>query len=76
MTSEKENTRKVAERKLEKIRRDETINQVSKDVFLRYVEFKKTEMISDHRLSRILDLFYQILKNFNYELNKLTQGAG
>ena len=73
MTSEKENTRKVAERKLEKIRRDETINQVSKDVFLRYVEFKKTERISDHRLVRILYLFYHILKNFDYEFSKLTQ---
>jgi len=73
MTSEKENTRKVAERKLEKIRRDETINQVSKDVFLRYVEFKKTERISDHRLLRILDLFYHILKNFDYDFSKLIQ---
>jgi hypothetical protein len=64
MKLEEEYYKKVVERKLEKIKNDSSINQKAKEVFLKYVEFKQTERISYHRLSRILDLFYHILKNF------------
>jgi integrase/ribosomal protein L40E len=66
--------KKIVERKLEKIKRDSSINQKAKEVFLRFVEFKQTERISYHRLSRVLDLFYHILKNFkDVDFSSLTQ---
>jgi integrase/ribosomal protein L40E len=74
MKLEEEHYKKVVERKLEKIKNDSSINQKAKEVFLKYVEFKQTERISYHRLSRILDLFYHILKNFkNVDFSSLTQ---
>jgi len=74
MRLEEEHYKKVVERKLEKIKRDSSINQNSKEVFLRFVEFKQTERISYHRLSRVLDLFYHILKNFkDIDFSVLTQ---
>ncbi|MDT7858579.1 MAG: site-specific integrase [Candidatus Aenigmarchaeota archaeon] len=66
--------KKIVERKLEKIKNDSNINQKSKEVFLKFVEFKQTERISYHRLSRVLDLFYHILKNFkDLDFSTLTQ---
>jgi integrase/ribosomal protein L40E len=66
--------KKIVERKLEKIKNDSSINQNAKEVFLRFVEFKQTERISYHRLSRILDLFYHILKNFkDVDFSSLAQ---
>jgi len=66
-------SKEYTERKLEKIKNYEWINPNSKEAFLEYVKFKQTERITSRRLSRILDLFYHILKNFDYDFSKLTQ---
>jgi Fe-S cluster biosynthesis and repair protein YggX len=74
MKLEEEHFKKIVERKLEKIKNDSSINQKAKEVFLKFVEFKQTERISYHRLDRILDLFYHILKNFKEaDFSTLTQ---
>ena len=74
MRLQEEKFKKSSERKLEKIRNDLSINQSSKEVFLKFVEFKKTERISYSRLTRIVDLFYHILKNFkDVDFSVLTQ---
>jgi integrase/ribosomal protein L40E len=74
MKLEEQHFRKFSERKLEKIKSDSTINPRTKEIFLKYVEFKQTERISYHRLSRILDLFYHILKSFkDVDFSVLTQ---
>jgi hypothetical protein len=74
MKLEEERFKKSSERKLEKIKKDSNINQKSKEVFLKYLEFKQTERISYSRLTRILDLFYHILKNFkDVDFSNMTQ---
>jgi integrase/ribosomal protein L40E len=74
MRLEEERFKKSSERKLEKIKNDSIINQKSKEVFLKFVEFKQTERISYFRLTRILDLFYHILKNFkDVDFSNMTQ---
>jgi len=73
MAVEEERFRKIVEKKIEKIKKDESMNQASKNAFLKYLEVKKMERISHHRISRILDLFFHILKTFPYDLSKLTQ---
>jgi len=69
-----EELKKVADRKLERIKSDITINQKSKEVFLKYLEYKLAENISTSRYFRIVFAFSHVLKNFkNVDFSALTQ---
>uniref|UniRef100_A0A7V4KEI5 Site-specific integrase n=1 Tax=Fervidobacterium pennivorans TaxID=93466 RepID=A0A7V4KEI5_FERPE len=69
-----EELKKVADRKLEKLKADSSINQNSKAVFLKYLEHKLAENISISRYFRVIFAFSHILKNFSsIDFSTLTQ---
>jgi integrase/ribosomal protein L40E len=64
----------VADKKLEKIKNDPSINENSKRIFLKYLEYKLAENISNSRYFRIVYAFAHILTNFkDVDFSVLTQ---
>ena len=66
--------KKEAERKLEKIKNNPSINENSKKIFLKYLEYKLAENISNSRYFRIIYALAHVLENFkDVDFSTLTQ---
>jgi integrase/ribosomal protein L40E len=66
--------KKEAERKLEKIKNNPSINENSKKIFLKYLEYKLAENISNSRYFRIIYALAHVLENFKeVDFSTLTQ---
>jgi hypothetical protein len=68
-----ESFKRLIEKKINEIKEDKNISENSKKIFFQYLESKLTEGITYSRASRIVYVFWYILKNFNFDFTKLTQ---
>jgi integrase len=72
MESQENHFKEYVEKKLEKIK-GLNVNEKSKEIFFEFYEYKRTERLSYHRLSRIVDFFYHVLSKFNINFSSMTQ---
>jgi len=73
MRQMEESFKKLIEKKINEIKEDKNIRENSKKIFFHYLESKLTEGITYSRVSRIVYVFWYILKNFNFDFSALTQ---
>ena len=73
MRQMEESFKKLIEKKTNEIKEDKNISENSKKIFFQYLDFKLTEGITYSRISRIVYVFWYILKNFNFDFSALTQ---
>jgi hypothetical protein len=72
MESQENHFKEYVEKKLEKIK-GLNVNEKSKEIFFEFFEYKRTERLSYHRLSRIVDFFYHVLLKFDIDFSTMTQ---
>jgi integrase len=72
MESQESHFKEYVEKKLDKIK-GLNVNEKSKELFFEFFEYKRSERLSYHRLSRIVDFFYHILSKFDINFSTMTQ---
>ena len=59
--------------KLERLSSNNAFNKTNKKLVLEYIQAKKAENITCHRLNRVLDFLWHVLSKFNYDFNELSE---
>ena len=59
--------------KLGRLKDNTTFNEANKKFVLEYIQSKKAENVTCHRLNRVLDFLWHLLSNVDYDLKELSQ---
>ena len=59
--------------KIERLKRNSAFNEPSKKLVLEYIQSKKAQNVTCHRLNRVLDFLWHLLSNFDYDLKMLSE---
>ena len=60
--------------KLDRLKDNDTFNEANRTYVLDYIQSKKAENVTCHRLNRVLDFLWHLLSNANYDLLVLSKG--